>query len=97
MEIVLGFRSFQCSPSSGSRQEAWAQLVGGVKSARERDSSSVGGDSGNDCLGVVHMERQQVRVQVECGREEVNDGEKHGERQNARIQTLEPCSVMHTN
>ena len=26
-------------------------------------------------------EEVQVRVQVECGREEVNNGEKHGERQ----------------
>ena len=33
-------------------------------------------------LGAVHMEGVQVRVQVECGREEVNDGEKDGERQN---------------
>ena len=34
-------------------------------------------------LGVVHMEEGvQVRVQVECGREEVGDREKHGERQN---------------
>ena len=33
-------------------------------------------------LGAVHMEGVQVRVQVECGREEVNRREKHGERQN---------------
>ena len=34
-------------------------------------------------LGVVDVEDGvQVRVKVECGREEVNDGEKHGERQN---------------
>ena len=34
-------------------------------------------------LGAVHMEEGvQVRVQVEVGREEVDDGEKHGERQN---------------
>ena len=34
-------------------------------------------------LGAVHMEEGvQVRVQAECGREEANDGEKHGERQN---------------
>ena len=34
-------------------------------------------------LGAVHMEEGvQVRVQVECGREEVNNREKHGKRQN---------------
>ena len=34
-------------------------------------------------LGAVHMkDGAQVRVQVECGREEAEDGEKHGERQN---------------
>ena len=30
-------------------------------------------------FGAVHMEEGvQVSVQVECGREEVSDGEKHG-------------------
>ena len=52
--------------------------MGGVYPARGQDSS-VGGGAGFICLGVVHMEEG---VQVECGREEVEDGEKHGERQN---------------
>ena len=56
--------------------------VGGVNSAREQDSS-VGGGTGNNCLGVVHMdERVQVRVQVEVGREEQGEGETDGESQN---------------
>ena len=45
--------------------------------------SSLGEGAAGVSLGAVHMdEGVQVRVQVECGREEVNDGEKHGERQN---------------
>ena len=45
--------------------------------------SSLGEGAAGVSLGAVHMEEGvQVRVQVECGREEVNDGEKHGERQN---------------
>ena len=56
--------------------------VGGVNSAREQDSS-VGGGTGNNCLGVVHMkEGAQVRVQVEVGREEQGKGETHREVQN---------------
>ena len=56
--------------------------MGGVNSAREQDSS-VGGDAGYDCLGVVHMEEEvQDRVQVEVGREEQGEGETHGESQN---------------
>ena len=56
--------------------------MGGVYSAREQDSS-VGGDAGYDCFGVVHMEeRVQVKVQVEVGREEQSEGETHGESQN---------------
>ena len=50
-------------------------------SAREQDSS-VGGGTGNNCLGVVHMEGFQVRVQIEVGREEQGEGETHGESQN---------------
>ena len=42
--------------------------VGGVNSAREQDCS-VGGGTGKNCLGVVHMEEGvQVRVQVEGGK-----------------------------
>ena len=33
-------------------------------------------------LDAVHMEGVQVRMQIEVGREEVNDGENHGEGQN---------------
>ena len=44
--------------------------------------SSVGGGAGVICFGVVHMEEGvQVRVQVQVGREEVGDGETHGEGQ----------------
>ena len=47
--------------------------VGGVYIAREQYSSSGEGAAGVS-LGAVHMEEGvQVRVQVECGREEVND------------------------
>ena len=56
--------------------------VGGVNSAREQDSS-VGGGTGNNCLGVVHMEEgAQVRVQVEVGREKQGEAETHREGQN---------------
>ena len=56
--------------------------MGGVYSARVQDSS-VGGGAGVICLGVVHKEEGvQVRVQVEVGREEVGEGETHGESQN---------------
>ena len=58
--------------------------MGGVKSAREQDSS-IGGDAGYVCLGVVHMEEEvQDRVQVEVGREEQGEGERHTERNKAR-------------
>ena len=53
--------------------------MGGVNSAREQDSS-IGGDAGYVCLGVVHMEEEvQDRVQVEVGRKEEGEGETHGE------------------
>ena len=49
--------------------------MGGVYSAREQDSS-VGGGTGNNCFGVVHMEEGvQDRVQVEVGREEQGEGD----------------------
>ena len=48
---------------------------------REQDSS-VGGDAGYVCLGVVHMEEVQDRVQVEVEREEQSERETHGESQN---------------
>ena len=68
-----------------------AVIVGGVNSAREQDSS-VSGGTGNNCLGVVHMEEEvQVRVQVEVGREEQGEGETHGkesERRDNEEQTL---------
>ena len=55
--------------------------MGGVNSAKGQDSS-VGGDAGYVCLGVVHMEEEvQDRVQVEVGREEQGEGETHGESQ----------------
>ena len=63
--------------------------MGGVNSAREQDSS-VGGDAGCACLGVVHMEEGvQVRVQVEVGREEQGEGETHGKGQSEEANTKE--------
>ena len=72
--------------------------VGRVNSAREQDSS-VGGGTGNNCLGVVHMEEGvQVRVQAEVGREEQGEGETHGKGQseeaNNEEQTLNRSSWM---
>ena len=50
--------------------------------ARGQDSS-FGGGAGVICLSVVHMEEGvQVRVQVEAERENVGEGETHGESQN---------------
>ena len=46
-------------------------------------NSSVGAGAGVICLGVVHMEEGvEVRAQVEVGREEVGEGETHGQSQN---------------
>ena len=72
--------------------------MGGVYPARGQDSS-VDGGTGNNCLGVVHMEEGvQVRVQVEVGREEQGEGETHGEGQNQDTtrnkQTLNRSSWM---
>ena len=42
-----------------------------------RQDSSIGGDAGYVCLGVVHMKEEvQDRVQVEVGRKEQGVGEK---------------------
>ena len=58
-----------------------SQIVGGVNSSRERDSS-IGGGTGIVCLGVVYMEEEvQDRAQVEVGREEQGEGETHGKEQ----------------
>ena len=68
-------------------------IVGGVNSAREQDSS-VGEDTGNNCLGVVHMEEGvQVRVQREVGREEQGEGETHGEGQSEEKRSNEKQST----
>ena len=55
--------------------------MGRVYSVREQDSS-VGEGAGVICLGAVHMEGVQDRVQVEMGREEQSEGETHGKSQN---------------
>ena len=55
--------------------------MGGVNSVRGQDSS-VGGDAGYDCLGVVHTEEVQDRRQVAVAREEQRAGQTHGESQN---------------
>ena len=71
--------------------------MGGVYSAKGQDSS-VGGGTGSNCLGVVHMEEEvQVRVQVEVGREEQGEGETHGKGQSEEAttkQTLNRSSWM---
>ena len=55
--------------------------MGGVYIARGQ-YSSLGESAAILSLGAVHMEEGvQVRVQVEGGREEVGDREKHEERQ----------------
>ena len=49
--------------------------MGGVNSAKQRDSSFSEG-AGYVCLGVVQMEEEvQDRIQVEVGREEQGTGE----------------------
>ena len=56
--------------------------MGGVCVARGQ-YSSLGERAAGVSLGAVQREEGvQVIVQVECGREEVDKGEKHGERQN---------------
>ena len=61
-----------------------------MNSAKEQDSS-VGGDAGYVCLGVVHMEEEvQDRVQVEVGREEQSERETHGKGQNEEANNEEP-------
>ena len=52
--------------------------------------SSVGGGTGYNCLGVVHMEEEvQDRVQVEVEREEQGEGETHGEEQSEEQRSKE--------
>ena len=64
-------------------------------SAREQDSS-VGGDAGYVCLGVVHMQEEvQVRVQVEVGREEQGEGGTHGKEQSEEQRSNEKQSTAH--
>ena len=59
-------------------------VVGGWFFARVQ-YSSLGEGATSVSLGAVHMEEGvRVRVQADCGGEEVNDGEKHGERQNEK-------------
>ena len=69
--------------------------MGVVNSAREQDSS-IGGDAGYVCLGVVHMEDEvQVRGQVEVGREEQGVGETHGKEQREERRSNEKQSTAH--
>ena len=69
--------------------------MGGVNSAREQDSS-VGGDAGYVCLGVLHMEEGvQVRVQVEVGREEQGEGETHGKGQSEEQRSNKQLTAHH--
>ena len=72
--------SGKCTRSPDAFVERW--VWSGVYPARRQDSS-VGGDEGYVCLGVVHMEEGvQDRLQVEVGREEQGEGETHGKGQN---------------
>ena len=77
--------------------------VGGVNSAREQDSS-VGGGTRNNCLGVVHMEGVQDRVQGEVSREQPGEGKRGTEKQRETINRSPwmawrwndaPCGVIH--
>ena len=69
--------------------------MGGLNSARGQDSS-VGGDAGYVCLGVVLMEEEvQDRVQVEVGREEQGEGETHGESQNEETKKNKRSTAHH--
>ena len=69
--------------------------MGGVNSAREQDSS-VGGDAGYVCLGVVHTEEEvQVKVQVEVGREEQGEGETHGKGQSEEQRSNKQSTAHH--
>ena len=71
--------------------------MGGVNSARGRDSS-FGGGAVVYCLGVVHMEEGvQDRVQVEVGREGQGEGETHGKEEGEeqrREQTINQPLIM---
>ena len=70
-------------------------FVGRVNSAREQDSS-IGGDAGYVCLGVVHMEEEvQDRVQVEVGREEQGERETHGEGQSEGQRSNKQSTARH--
>ena len=72
--------------------------VGGVYSAREQDSS-VGGGTGYNCLGVVHME-EECSGQGPCrnGKRKSKVKERHTEKDKARNrrnkQTLNRSSYM---
>ena len=66
--------------------------MGGVNSARGQDSSLCEGAVVNSLDAVDTGDEVVGRVQVECGREEVNDGEKqerdkHEETDNERSNT----------
>ena len=62
----------------------------------QRARLSVGGGTGNNCLGVVHMENEFRSVQVDVGREEQGERETHreSERRNNEEQTLNRSSKM---
>ena len=69
--------------------------MGGVNSAREQDSS-IGGGTGNNCFGLVHMEEGvQVRVQVEVGREEQGEGETNREGQSEEKRSNKQSTAHH--
>ena len=58
--------------------------------------SSVGEGAAGLSLGAVHREEGvQVTVQVECGREEVKDGEKYRERQNEEARKNRRSNAHH--
>ena len=67
--------------------------VGGWYIAMDRCSSLCEGAVVNSLEAVDIGEEVPGRVQVECGREEVNDGEKH-EKDRTRTNNFEPCSVI---
>ena len=69
--VDLGNATLPCVAFDIAPHVVWdinALDVGGVNSAEEQDSS-IGGDAGYVCLGVVHMKEEvQDKEQVEVGK-----------------------------
>ena len=76
-------RSFRWSPSSGSRQGAWARNLCEECILPEGKTPRLAEAQGMVALALsTWTEGVQDRVQVEVGREEQGEGETHGKGQN---------------